>query len=85
LKSISLGVKLNAAVAFSSEQLIQDNDLTKNRSLAMDKNTIQDKIRYSSIGDARDHGVISKEEAEFLLAEYMKEFERKVQARSEKH
>jgi hypothetical protein len=51
----------------------------------MDKNTIQEKIRYSSIGDARDHGVISKEEAEFLLAEYMKEFERKVQARSEKH
>jgi hypothetical protein len=50
----------------------------------MDKNEIQDKIRYSSIAYARDHGIISKEEAEFLLEEYMKEFERKVRSRSAK-
>lgn len=50
----------------------------------MDKQQIQEKIRYSSISYARDHGIISKEEAEFLLEEYMKEFERKVQSRSEK-
>ena len=50
----------------------------------MDKNAIQDKIRYSSIAHARDHGIISKEEADFLLEEYMKEFDRKVQSRSEK-
>jgi hypothetical protein len=51
----------------------------------MDKNQIQEKIRYSSIAYARDHGIISKEEADFLLEEYMKEFARKVQSRSEKH
>jgi hypothetical protein len=50
----------------------------------MEKQQIQKKIRYSSISYARDHGIISKEEAEFLLEEYMKEFERKVQSRSEK-
>ena len=50
----------------------------------MDKQQIQEKIRYSSISYARDHGIISKEEAEFLLEEYMMEFERKVQSRSEK-
>ena len=50
----------------------------------MDKQQIQEKITYSSISYARDHGIISKEEAEFLLEEYMMEFERKVQSRSEK-
>ena len=50
----------------------------------MDKQQIQEKIRYSSISYARDHGIISKEEAEFLLEEYMMEFERKVQSHSEK-
>ena len=50
----------------------------------MDKKQIQEKIRYSSISYARDHGIISREEADFLLEEYMKEFERKVQSRSKK-
>jgi hypothetical protein len=40
----------------------------------MDKNEIQERIRYSSIGEAREHGIISKEEAEFLLREYVKEY-----------
>jgi hypothetical protein len=40
----------------------------------MDKKDIQEKIRYSSIADAREQGVISKEEAEFMLDEYMREY-----------
>ena len=40
----------------------------------MDKKDIQEKIRYSSIAEAREHGIISKEEAEFMLDEYMKEY-----------
>ena len=40
----------------------------------MNKQEIQEKIRYSSISYARAHGIISKEEAEFLLDEYMKEY-----------
>ncbi len=40
----------------------------------MDKEDIQDKIRYSSIAEAREHGIISKEEAEFMLDEYLKEY-----------
>ena len=50
----------------------------------MDKQEIQEKIRYSSIAYARAHGIISKEEAEFLLDEYVKEFQSKVHSRSEK-
>jgi hypothetical protein len=42
--------------------------------LAMDKKDIQDKIRYSSIAEARERGIISKEEATFMLDEYMKEY-----------
>jgi hypothetical protein len=41
---------------------------------AMDKKDIQDKIRYSSIAEAREKGIISKEEAEFMLDEYMKAY-----------
>ena len=41
----------------------------------MVKNDLQDKIRYSSIAEARQHGIISKEEAKFILDEYMKEYE----------
>jgi hypothetical protein len=41
---------------------------------AMDKQEIQEKIRYSSISYAREHGIISKEEAEFMLDEYVKEY-----------
>jgi hypothetical protein len=40
----------------------------------MDKKDIQEKIRYSSIADAREQGIISKEEAEFMLDEYVKEY-----------
>jgi chromosome condensin MukBEF MukE localization factor len=40
----------------------------------MDKQEIQEKIRYSSISYAREHGIISKEEAEFMLDEYVKEY-----------
>jgi hypothetical protein len=40
----------------------------------MDKQAIQEKIRYSSISYARARGIISKEEAEFLLNEYVKEY-----------
>ncbi|MCE3243316.1 MAG: hypothetical protein K0Q83_3823 [Deltaproteobacteria bacterium] len=40
----------------------------------MNKQEIQEKIRYSSISRARTHGIISKEEADFLLDEYMKEY-----------
>ena len=40
----------------------------------MEKKDIQDKIRYSSIADAREQGIISKEEAEFMLDEYVKEY-----------
>jgi hypothetical protein len=40
----------------------------------MDKKDIQEKIRYSSISEAREIGIISKEEADFLLDEYVKEY-----------
>jgi hypothetical protein len=40
----------------------------------MDKQEIQEKIRYSSISYARERGIISKEEAEFMLNEYLKEY-----------
>ena len=40
----------------------------------MEKKDIQEKIRYSSISEARDLGIISKEEADFLLDEYVKEY-----------
>jgi hypothetical protein len=40
----------------------------------MDRQEIQEKIRYSSISYARQHGIISKEEAEFILNEYVKEY-----------
>ena len=40
----------------------------------MDKKDIQERIRYSSISDAREQGIISKEEADFLLDEYMKQY-----------
>ena len=40
----------------------------------MDKKDLQEKIRYSSIAEARAHGIISKEEAQFMLDEYMKEY-----------
>ena len=49
----------------------------------MDKQEIQEKIRYSSISYARKHGIISKEEAEFLLDEYVKEY-KDAHARPEK-
>ena len=49
----------------------------------MDKQEIQEKIRYSSISYAREHGIISEEEAEFLLDEYMKEY-KNAHARPEK-
>ena len=49
----------------------------------MDKQEIQEKIRYSSIAYARAHGIISKEEAEFLLDEYVKEY-KDAHARPEK-
>jgi hypothetical protein len=40
----------------------------------MDKKDIQERIRFSSISDARELGIISKEEAEFMLDEYLKEY-----------
>jgi hypothetical protein len=40
----------------------------------MDKKDIQERIRFSSISDARELGIISKEEAEFLVHEYVKEY-----------
>ena len=40
----------------------------------MDKKDIQEKIRYSSISDARELGIISKEEADFILDLYVKEY-----------
>jgi hypothetical protein len=49
----------------------------------MDKQQIQEKIRYSSISYARAHGIISKEEAEFLLDEYVKKY-KDAHARPEK-
>jgi hypothetical protein len=50
----------------------------------MDKKDIQERIRYSSISNAREQGIISKEEAEFLLGEYVKEFDSKVHSGSAK-
>jgi hypothetical protein len=40
----------------------------------MNKEEIQERIRYSSISYAREHGIISKEEANFILDEYVKEY-----------
>jgi hypothetical protein len=40
----------------------------------MNKEEIQERIRYSSISYAREHGIISKEEADFILDEYVKEY-----------
>jgi hypothetical protein len=40
----------------------------------MDKKDIQERIRYSSISDARELRIISKEEADFLLDEYVREY-----------
>jgi hypothetical protein len=48
----------------------------------MDRKEIQERIRYSSISIAREQGLISKEEAEFLLGEYVKEYDSKVQSGS---
>jgi hypothetical protein len=50
----------------------------------VDKKEIQERIRYSSISTAREQGLISKEEADFLLGEYMKEFDSKVHSDSAK-
>jgi hypothetical protein len=44
----------------------------------MNKKDIQERMSYSSISNAREKGIISKEEAEFLLGEYVKEFDSKV-------
>ena len=41
----------------------------------MDKKDIQERIRFSTISDARELGIISKEEAEFLVHEYVKEYQ----------
>jgi hypothetical protein len=40
----------------------------------MDKKDIEEKIRYSSISYAREHGIISTEEADFILNVYVKEY-----------
>jgi hypothetical protein len=40
----------------------------------MDKKDIEEKIRYSSISDAREQGIISKEEADFILDMYVNEY-----------
>jgi hypothetical protein len=40
----------------------------------MDRKDIQERIRYSSISYAREHGIISKEEADFILDVYVKEY-----------
>ena len=40
----------------------------------MDKADIEEKIRYSSISYAREHAIISKEEADFILEMYVKEY-----------
>ena len=49
----------------------------------MNKEEIQERIRYSSISYAREHGIISKEEADFILDEYVKEY-RDAQPHAEK-
>jgi hypothetical protein len=40
----------------------------------VDKKDIEEKIRYSSISYAREHGIISTEEADFILNVYVKEY-----------
>jgi hypothetical protein len=49
----------------------------------MNRKNIEDKIWGKSISYGRQHGIISKEEAQFLLDEYVKEFQSKVHSRSE--
>ena len=50
----------------------------------MNRKNIEERIWGKSISYGREHGIISKEEADFLLREYMKEYQTKVSSRSQK-
>jgi hypothetical protein len=48
----------------------------------MNRKNIEDRIWGKSISYGQEHGIISKDEAEFLLNEYVKAFQSKVHPRS---
>ena len=50
----------------------------------MNIKNIEERIWGKSILYGREHGIISKDEADFLLSEYVKEYQSKVSSRSAK-
>jgi hypothetical protein len=50
----------------------------------MNRKNIEERIWGKSILYGREHGIISKDEADFLLSEYVKEYQSKVSSRSAK-
>ena len=50
----------------------------------MNRKNIEERIWGNSISYAREHGIISKEEAEFLLDEYVKEYKNMVRCHAGK-
>jgi hypothetical protein len=50
----------------------------------MNRKEIEERIWGKSISFSREHGIISKAEADFLLREYVKEYLTKVSSRSAK-
>ena len=53
-----------------------------NLEATVNKKELEMRIWGKSISYGREHGIISNDEASFLLDEYMKEFQSKVQASS---
>jgi hypothetical protein len=50
----------------------------------MNRKNIEERIWGKSISYGREHGIISEDEAMFLLDEYVKEYQSKVRTHSEK-
>ena len=65
-----MGWKDKGTAGSSSSKSIKTHYLTSIGAV-MNKEEIQERIRYSSISYAREHGIISKEEADFILDEYV--------------
>jgi hypothetical protein len=50
----------------------------------LDRKELENRILGKSIATARKSGILSEQEAQFLLDEYVKEFQSNVHSRSEK-
>jgi hypothetical protein len=58
------------------------NELGFNLEATVNRKELEMRIWGKSISYGREHGIISNDEATFLLDEYLKEFQSKVQASS---